>query len=60
MPMEQDWITENLTPGEGVRVLDKTSATSLDHDFVTNENEFYISTKELFLLSSKMSTVTFD
>jgi len=29
-------------------VLDKTSATSLDHDFVINENEFYISTKELF------------
>ena len=29
-------------------MLDETSATSLDHDFVMNENEFYISTKELF------------
>ena len=32
----------------GLRVLDETSATSLDNDLVINENEFYISTKELF------------
>lgn len=35
-------------PGGGVRVLDETSATSLDNDLVINENEFYISPKELF------------
>ena len=33
-------------PRGGVR--DETSATSLDNDLVINENEFYISTKELF------------
>ena len=51
MPMEQHWITENLMSAGGVKVLDETSATSLDNDLVINENKFYISTKELRIFS---------